>query len=160
MLNAWKYGNLCENLTFIGYFCEICSMCENMAIFEVCSVSDGHYTESGNWSVFDEEKGRHAHTMRVSYLRRRETFPKNKYLISEEKGDVPTKRVSPFYLICTKNIYWLFSMESSLRQHAACSLAQIHTRICANGHVRAWWKKHHVEHKLSNIFEALRLSRV
>jgi hypothetical protein len=23
---------LCENLTFIGYLCEICSMCENMAI--------------------------------------------------------------------------------------------------------------------------------
>jgi hypothetical protein len=23
---------LCESLTFIGYLCEICSMCENMAI--------------------------------------------------------------------------------------------------------------------------------
>jgi hypothetical protein len=25
-----KYGHLCENLTFIGYLCEICSLCENM----------------------------------------------------------------------------------------------------------------------------------
>jgi hypothetical protein len=32
MLNVWKYGHLCENLTFIEYLCEICSMCENMAI--------------------------------------------------------------------------------------------------------------------------------
>jgi hypothetical protein len=32
VLNVWKYGNLCENLTFIRYLCEICSMCENMAI--------------------------------------------------------------------------------------------------------------------------------
>jgi hypothetical protein len=27
-----KTWPLCENLTFIGYLCEICSMCENMAI--------------------------------------------------------------------------------------------------------------------------------
>jgi hypothetical protein len=70
MLNVWKYGHLCENLTFIGYLCEICSMCENltfiwylcqnMVISEVCvvsevlcSVSDGHYTEFGNCSIFD-----------------------------------------------------------------------------------------------------------
>jgi hypothetical protein len=26
-----KYEQLSENLTFIGYLCEICSMCENMA---------------------------------------------------------------------------------------------------------------------------------
>jgi hypothetical protein len=28
MLNVWKYDHFCENLTFIGYLCEICSMCE------------------------------------------------------------------------------------------------------------------------------------
>jgi hypothetical protein len=28
-----KYDHLCEKLTFIGYLCEICSMCENMTIF-------------------------------------------------------------------------------------------------------------------------------
>jgi hypothetical protein len=33
MLNIWKYGHLCEKLTFIGYLCEICSMCKNMAIY-------------------------------------------------------------------------------------------------------------------------------
>jgi hypothetical protein len=37
-------------------------------------------------------------------------------------------------------------------------LAHIRERMCANGHVRAWRKKHHVEHKLSEIFDALRLS--
>jgi hypothetical protein len=59
---------------------EICSMCENMAVSEVCavsevlcSVSDGHYTVFCICSVSDEENGRCAHTMRVSYMRRRET---------------------------------------------------------------------------------------
>jgi hypothetical protein len=28
-----------EIFTFIGYFCEICSMCENKDVFEVCVVS-------------------------------------------------------------------------------------------------------------------------
>jgi hypothetical protein len=37
-------------------------MCENMV------VSGGHYTESGNCSVSNEEKGRHVLTTRVSYL--------------------------------------------------------------------------------------------
>jgi hypothetical protein len=50
MLNVWKYDNLCATLTFIGYLCEICSMCENMV------VSDGHYTNSGNCSVSDLKK--------------------------------------------------------------------------------------------------------
>jgi hypothetical protein len=55
---------------------------------EVCaiSVSDGHYTESGNSSVSDEEKGRRAHETHVSYLRRRETRPCNARLVSQKKG--------------------------------------------------------------------------
>jgi hypothetical protein len=32
MLNIWKYDHLCENLTSIGYLCEICWMCENIII--------------------------------------------------------------------------------------------------------------------------------
>jgi hypothetical protein len=62
-------------VTCIGYLCEICSMCENMVVSEVCtvsevlcSISDGHYTESGNCLVSDKEKGRHARTTRVLYL--------------------------------------------------------------------------------------------
>jgi hypothetical protein len=39
-------------------------MCENMV------VSDGHYTESGNCSVSDKEKERHALTIHVSYLQK------------------------------------------------------------------------------------------
>jgi hypothetical protein len=64
-------------------------MCENMVVFEVCavfevlcSVPDVHYTESGNSSISDEDKGRHAspisikrrHALwgRISYLNKRE----------------------------------------------------------------------------------------
>jgi hypothetical protein len=36
-----------------------------------CSVSDGHYTELGNFSISDEEKGRRALGTRVSHLIRR-----------------------------------------------------------------------------------------
>jgi hypothetical protein len=43
-------------------------MCENMVVSEVyavsevlCSVHNGHCTESDNSSVSDEDKGRHAH---------------------------------------------------------------------------------------------------
>jgi hypothetical protein len=36
-----------------------------------CVQFDGHYTESSNSSVSDEEKGRRAHEMCVSYLIRR-----------------------------------------------------------------------------------------
>jgi hypothetical protein len=41
-------------------------MCENMVVSEVCAVSNGHYIESGNCSVSDEEKGRHTLVGRVS----------------------------------------------------------------------------------------------
>jgi hypothetical protein len=47
-----------------------------------------------------------------------------------------------------------------LREHAACPLAHVRESTCANGHVRAGRKNHRVEHKLSKIFEALRLSWV
>jgi hypothetical protein len=67
---------------------------------EVCavSISDRHYTKSGNSSVSGEEKGRHTHKMCILYLRRRETCPSNARLVSEEMGDASNKHVSPFYL--------------------------------------------------------------
>jgi hypothetical protein len=34
----------------------------------LCSVSDGHYTEFGNYSIYDEEKGRRTIGTRVSHL--------------------------------------------------------------------------------------------
>jgi hypothetical protein len=71
---------LCGNLTFIGHLCEICSMYENTSVSEVCavsevlcSVSDGHYTKSGNCSIFDEEKGRRVLDLRLLHRRKRET---------------------------------------------------------------------------------------
>jgi hypothetical protein len=40
------------------------------AIFKaLCSVSDEYYTESGNYSVSDEEQGRRALPRHVSHLR-------------------------------------------------------------------------------------------
>jgi hypothetical protein len=56
-----------------------------------------------------------------------------------------------------ENTYKLFSMGFSLHQHAACLLARIRGSMCTNGHVWTWCKKHRVEHKLSEIFNALRL---
>jgi hypothetical protein len=113
MLNVSKYGNLCENVTFIGYLCEICSMCENMAfwcldsISEVCvvskvlcSVSDGYHTKSGTRSISDEENGRRTQATCVSYKRRRETSPRNASFKTEEKGDVPTKHASRISRTC------------------------------------------------------------
>jgi hypothetical protein len=71
---------MCENLAFIGHLCEICSMCEYMAIWclgsvskPLCSVSDGQYTKSSNCLVSTEEKGGHALNTHVSHLEQRET---------------------------------------------------------------------------------------
>jgi hypothetical protein len=55
-------------------------MCENMAVSEVCAVSevlclvsDGHYTESDNCPVLEEEKGRRALATCVSQMKQRVT---------------------------------------------------------------------------------------
>jgi hypothetical protein len=99
----------------------------------------------------------------------RETHAMGACLISQEKGDArhggasrtSGTRVSFFLLnMHKKNIYKLFSMGCPLRQQAACPLAHIWERMCANGHVRARCKKNRGEHKPSDIFEALRLSWV
>jgi hypothetical protein len=60
-----------------------------MAISEVCavskvscSVSDGHYTESGNCSVSNKEKGRRALGTSVSHRMIREMHQQNACLTS------------------------------------------------------------------------------
>jgi hypothetical protein len=68
---------------------EVCAVSEVL-----CSVSDGHYPESDNFSFSVEEKRRRTHATCVSYLRRRETRPRNTHLISEEKVDAPTQCTS------------------------------------------------------------------
>jgi hypothetical protein len=74
----------------MSWFCsEVCAISKVL-----CLVSDGHYTEFGNSLVSYEEKGRRAHATRDSYLRRRETRPRNGRLVSEEKGDAPTQHTS------------------------------------------------------------------
>jgi hypothetical protein len=60
-----------------------------MAVSEVCvvsevlcSVSDGHYTESGNCSIFDVEKGRRALDMCILHKRKREACQLNMHVSS------------------------------------------------------------------------------
>jgi hypothetical protein len=55
---------------------EVCAVCEVL-----CSVSNGHYTESDNCSIFSEEKGRRALGTRILV-----------------KGDTPMKRASHILL--------------------------------------------------------------
>jgi hypothetical protein len=65
---------MCENLTFIRYLHENMVVSKVCAVSEVlCSVSDGHYIESGNCSISDEEKGRQVLGMRILHSRKRET---------------------------------------------------------------------------------------
>jgi hypothetical protein len=139
------------------------------AVSEVlCSISDGHYTESGNSLVSDEEKGRHAHEMLVSYLRRIETRPRSAHLLSEERGDTLTKHVS---YISETHVSFLLNMhkkristEYSPRD-APCANTQYarwltYANVCVlMGIMWAQCKKHHVEHK-SDIIEAIRPSWV
>jgi hypothetical protein len=75
---------------YLGSVSEVCAVSEVLY-----SVFDGHYTEAGNSLVPEEEKGRRAHAMHVTYLRRRETCPHKAHFISYDC-------VSPFYLTCTK----------------------------------------------------------
>jgi hypothetical protein len=159
---------LCEHVTFIGYLCEIYSMCENMVIWYLgsisevcavsevlCSVSDRHYTESGNSTVSDEEKGRHANTTRALYLTRKETRPRNACLVSEKKRDTPMQRASPFYLTCTKKEYLQIILHRMPLAPTHCMLVDTHMRTYVCQQARC--TKHRVEHKLSDILEAIRL---
>jgi hypothetical protein len=82
--------------------------------------------------------------------------PRNAHLISSERASrISGMCVSILLNMHKKNIYRLFATGFSLPQHAACPLAHIRAPMCANGHVGARCKKHRVEHKLSDIFEAL-----
>jgi hypothetical protein len=75
----------------------------------LCSLSNEHYTDSGNSLVSDEEKGKRALTMRVSYLKQREMWSKYVRLTSEAKGLTLYEGVSNFYLTTQKGM----SIESS-----------------------------------------------
>jgi hypothetical protein len=122
MLNVWKYDHLCEILTFIWYLCENIAVSEVCTVSEIlCSFSDGHYTEFGTCSISDVEKGRHDLDMRVSYLIKRRC--------------VLWMRVSPLlHMQKKKNTYRLFATGFSSNQHAAWPLAHIRAHMCANGH--------------------------
>jgi hypothetical protein len=70
------------------------------------------------------------------------------------KGDTCCGGVSPFYLVCKK------ALQIILHGNAPCAStrgARWHgyaKRMCASGHPVAQRKKHCMEHKLSEIFEA------
>jgi hypothetical protein len=118
-VNVWKYGHLCGIFTFIGYFYEIWSMCENMDVSEVCAVS-WSFVFSFWWSVcfLVKQKG-DTPTECASHI-----------LV---KGDARCGGVSPFNLICTKkeSSTNYSTRECSLRQHVGCPLARIRqTYLC------------------------------
>jgi hypothetical protein len=181
MLNVWKYGHLCGNLTFIRYLCENAQcvkiwpfvwkfwlsfdICVKIWLFLMCvqflkscvqflmdtivNPAIAQFLMKKNGDVLSGlcvshlSKGRRTNEMRVSHL------TKGRHVL--------WRRVSPLLNMQKKNTYRLFSMGFSLCQHAAWPLAHICARMCTNGHVWARRKKHRVEHKLSDIFEALRL---
>jgi hypothetical protein len=93
-------------------------MCENMAI------SDGHYIESGNCLVADEEKGRHILTTHVSYL---------------GKGRAPTKRMS--HILVKRDTHCVGASRISgkwttpLDNSCGASMGTLeHMCMCTNGH--------------------------
>jgi hypothetical protein len=110
-------------------------MCENMAI------SNGHYTESGNCSVFYEEKGSHALSTHVSYL------GKGRHALDTCISHLPN--------FTKKTVNRSFSTPCFMCQHTACPLAHIHACMCTNGHTAYKIMERDVEHKLLEIFEAL-----
>jgi hypothetical protein len=56
----------------------------------------GHYTQSGNCSVSDEEKGRCALTTGISHLRKSKTCIRGAHLVSQAMGEARYGGVSPF----------------------------------------------------------------
>jgi hypothetical protein len=135
MLNVWKYDHLCENLTFIWYLCENMAISEVCAVSEVlCLVSDGHYTESGNCSISDEEKGRHALGTHVSHLSKGRCANETRVSHLNKWRCTLWRHVSPLLYMQKKNTYKLFSTGFSLHQHAEWPLAHIRSCMSANGH--------------------------
>jgi hypothetical protein len=73
------------------------------------------------------------------------------------KGDTHCGGASPFYLICSKKKKALQIILHGNAPYASMRGARWHRyakRMCANRHPTARRKKHYMEHKLSEIFEA------
>jgi hypothetical protein len=124
----------------------------------LCLISDRHYTESVNCLVSDEEngrcvlwgaspmsrKGRCTLWERVSYLRKRETHIMG--------------GASPFYLTPQKILSTKYSSRDAPYTSTQRARWHTYTHACVpTGTLRDRRKKHHVEYKLFEIFEALRL---
>jgi hypothetical protein len=162
---------MCENMTFIGYLSEICTMCKNMAIWclawfyfwHVCSfwilVFSFWWTLYWTCQLFN------------FWWRKMEAHIIGPCFISQEKGDVRYGGASCIsgkgrctlwgcvYLLTNstkKTVNRIFSMGCSLCQHTMCPLAHIRACMFVNGHLRAWRKKHRMEHNLFEIFEVLK----
>jgi hypothetical protein len=113
----------------------VCAIFEALcSVFKaLCLVSDGHYTEFGNCSVSNEEKGRHALITCVSHLRKWEMCSSYACLILNEKRDARSGGASLFYLTAQKRISTEYSP-----QHPPCAstIMVVYTwaRTCVNGH--------------------------
>jgi hypothetical protein len=158
MLNVWKYGHLSENLIFIGYLCEICSICENMAIWlknwlslDIC-VKCAQCVKIWSFDVlvlFLKTCVQFLMNIILNManiqfpMKKKETCSKYARLTSEEKETCVTyilyrrkieTRVMgtclPLLNYTQKNINRIFSTRSSLRQHENGCL-----NTCTHAHV-------------------------
>jgi hypothetical protein len=123
----------------------------------LCLVSGGHYTESSNSLVSDEENVRRARAMRVLYLRK-VRHAHRMHVLYPRKG----RRTHRTCVSLLHNMHKKIPIEYSPRDVPCANAQHAHWHTYANicvtmGILRARHKKHHVEHKVSNIFKALRL---
>jgi hypothetical protein len=121
---VWKYGYWC-----LGSVSEVCVVSEAL-----CLVSGGHYTESSNSLVSDEENVRRARAMRVLYLRKVRHAHRMHVLYPRKGRRTHRTCVSLLHNMHKKNSYRIFSKGCSLRQRTTCPLAHIRERMCDNGY--------------------------
>jgi hypothetical protein len=130
LIFEWKYGR----------FWSVCSF------WSLMFNSDGHYSESGNCSISDEEKGRRAPATRVSRL------------IKWRR--VLWRCVSPL-LHMQKRIHTDYSPQDSTCTNRQHDIWHTYANVCVlMVTLQAQHKKHRVKHMLCDIFKALRLSWV
>jgi hypothetical protein len=162
-------------IDFIEYLCEICLMFENMVIcvkmwlkiwpFDVLILFlkciQFLMDTIPNLAIVQllMKIKRHAHQTCVSYLNKMEMCFMGACLLSKWKGDARYVSASPFYLTPQKRLSTEYSLhDAHCTNLQRCPLAQICNIFVLVGTLWAQCKKHRVEHKLSDIFEALRLS--
>jgi hypothetical protein len=147
MLNVWKYGHLCEKMTFIGYLCHclkiwslvwkfyfhwiflwnILNVWKYGCFWSACSFLKSCVQFLVKCVLSGEAKGRHAYRTHISHLSkgRRAYRTRISHLIKGRRA--LWRRVSLLLNMHTRKESPIdySPCECSLRQHAGCPLAQI-----------------------------------